>query len=516
MVHKGTLIAAILTAALLITACGADLTPPPQPTVTSAPPTKTAPAPTATPPPPTSTPIPPTDVPATPTDSAQPIEPPDEGHPLFRSEAGGYAVLYPEGWKVFSLEEARSDFFYANEVVIEEVLSGGTLPVVPIVGITTGPIDDIYEGQLVGAETPQEVLDMLVGWVGESESFEKSEVQSLTLAGEEAVAIDVGWSQGDSLVTGRDVVLQQGNRIMVIQAVGKAETWPAFLPAFEGMLESLVLFDPAIVLELGKEYEDELYAIQYPSGWEVYSLGALTVIVHSEEILDEKVASVPVVLIESGSLDTLSGGIMTGAQSAQEMLDALGESLLADNPDVQIGEVEPVSAGDNLGAAVSVLWFEDGIPAMNLSYALHKGDWGILIQGVGSVDGWSSFSDTFGEMVESLVVYEQEEGAVDFADPASVVQAIFLAAQTQKYEQLAGLCDPLGEHDGDMDLICNMNAGHPDVASFVAFFANAQIAGEPVIDGDQAKVPVLVGSNGDQEETMNLIQRDGEWYLLGF
>jgi hypothetical protein len=67
-----------------------------------------------------------------------------------------------------------------------------------------------------------------------------------------------------------------------------------------------------------------------------------------------------------------------------------------------------------------------------------------------------------------------------------------------------------------MDLICNMNADHPDVASFVTFFANAQIVGEPVIDGDQARVPVSVGSNGDQDETMNLIQRDGKWYLLGF
>ncbi len=277
-----------------------------------------------------------------------------------------------------------------------------------------------------------------------------------------------------------------------------------------------MLFEPITQLQLNEEYDDDLYTILYPSDWVVYSLGELTVLVESEEILDEAVASVPVVLIESGSLDTLAGGIMAGTQSAEEMLEALGQSRLSDNPDIHIGDIEQVSGGGNLGAAVSVLWREEGIPAMNLSFALHLGDWGILIQGIGTVDGWAPFSDTFGDMVDSLVVYERESESVDFADPASVVQAVFAAAQTQEYGLLSSLCDPLGEHDGDMDLICAMNADHPDQESFVAFFANARITDEPVIDGDQAQVPVLVGPDGDEEETMRLIQREGKWYLLGF
>ena len=516
MNHRGRFVVAVLIAALVITACGADPTATPQPPATPLPPTDTLPPPSPSPQPPTATPLPPTDVPPTPTDSAQPIEPPDEGDPLFRSEATGYSILYPKGWNTFSLQGTGSDFFFSPEVVIEEVLGGETLPQVPIVGITTGPVAEIYEGQLAGAETAQEVLDRLIGWVSESESFEAGEIETLTLAGEEAVAVDVGWSQGSDAVAGRDLVLQQGERVMVVQAVGRADTWDAFLPTLEGMLDSLVLFEPVIQLELGEQYQDERYTIQYPSDWVVYSLGGLTVIAQSEEILDEAIASVPVVLIESGYLDTLAGGIMTGTQSAEEMLTKLGESRLADNPDIHVGDIELVSAGGNRGAAMSVLWFEEGVPAMNLFYALHLGDWGILIQGIGTVDGWASNSDMFGEMVDSLVVYEPEENPVDFTDPASVVRAVFTAARTQEYGLLPSLCDPLGEHDGDMDLICTMTADHPDVASFVAFFANAKIAGEPLIDGAQAQVPVLVGPDGDQEETMNLVQRDGKWYLLGF
>ena len=516
MISRGVLIATILIAALVVTACGASPTAIPLPTSTAVPPTATLPPPTATPIPPTATPLPPTDVPLTPTDTPRPVEPPGEGDPLFHNEVAGYSILYPKGWKTFAFEETSSDFFFSSEVVIKEILSGESLPQVPVVGITSGPIDIIYEGQLAGAESAEEVLDTLLAWVSEYESFEAGEVTTLPLAGEEAIAIDVAWSQDGDAVMGRDIVLKQGDRALVIQTVGREETWDAFLPAFEGMVESLVLFEPTTQRELSEEYEGELYTILYPSDWVVYSLGELTVLVESDEILDEAVASVPVILIESGSLDTLAGGIMTGTQSAEEMLEALGQSRLADNPDIHLGNIEPVSGGGNLGAAVSVLFFEEGIPAMNLSFALHLGDWGILIQGIGSVEGWADFSDVYGDMVDSLVVYEREEGSVDFADPASVVQAIFAAARAQEYALLSSLCDPLGEHDGDMDLICTMNEDHPDKESFIAFFANAQVAGEPVIDGDQAQVPVLVGPDGDQEEIMNLVQREGKWYLLGF
>ena len=120
-------------------------------------------------------------------------------------------------------------------------------------------------------------------------------------------------------------------------------------------------------------------------------------------------------------------------------------------------------------------------------------------------------------MIESLSLGEpQAGGGIDWTDPASVVQAIFAAARSEDFSALAGLCDPLGEHDGDTDTICNITADHPDKDAFIAAFARARLNGEPSISGDRAEVPFLFGPNGDQEETMILILRDGKWYLLGF
>ncbi len=232
MTVRGVLLAAVLIATLVITSCGANPTATPLPPATAPSPTNTLPSPTAPPIPPADTPLPPTKVP-------RPVEPPDEGNPLFRNEIAGYSVLYPKGWKTFAFDETQSDFFFSSEVDIETILSGESLPQVPIVGITAGPVDEIDEEQLAGAQTDQEVLDTLIAWVSEYESFEAGEVKTLTLAGEKAIAIDVAWSQDSEALVGRDVVLQQGDRVPVIQAVGKAETWDAFMPAFEGMLDSL-------------------------------------------------------------------------------------------------------------------------------------------------------------------------------------------------------------------------------------------------------------------------------------
>lgn len=105
---------------------------------------------------------------------------------------------------------------------------------------------------------------------------------------------------------------------------------------------------------------------------------------------------------------------------------------------------------------------------------------------------------------------------VDFEDPASVLQAVFRAAQSGDFSQLAGLCDPLGENDGDTADICAMTADDDLAASFREWFATGQITGEAAINGDQAELPFTFGPNGDQDETMTLIRRNGRWYLSGF
>jgi tetratricopeptide (TPR) repeat protein len=119
-------------------------------------------------------------------------------------------------------------------------------------------------------------------------------------------------------------------------------------------------------------------------------------------------------------------------------------------------------------------------------------------------------------------------GSVDFSpdkattpagssnSPEAVLQAIFDAAKNQDFANLAGLCDPTGKNEADTALICEITATHAKKDSFVQVFAKGKINGKAVIKGDQAQQPFLYGPAGDKKATMNLILRDGQWYLLGF
>ena len=107
------------------------------------------------------------------------------------------------------------------------------------------------------------------------------------------------------------------------------------------------------------------------------------------------------------------------------------------------------------------------------------------------------------------------EPEVDFSDPASVMEAVFTAAQTGDFALLSGLCDPLGENDGDTTSICAITTDHPDRDSFVAFFASGKVT-DVAISDDRAEVSFLFGPDGNKEETMVMVERDGRWYLLSF
>jgi hypothetical protein len=102
--------------------------------------------------------------------------------------------------------------------------------------------------------------------------------------------------------------------------------------------------------------------------------------------------------------------------------------------------------------------------------------------------------------------------------PEDVLQAVFDAARSGDFSGLADLCDPLGENDGDTRIICELATDETNREDFVAYFASGSIADQPQIspDGTRATVPFLFGPDGDQKETMELIKRDGQWYLLGF
>jgi len=514
------LLSLLLILTLAASACGGA-----EPTATPPLPTDTAVVASDTPLPPTATPLPATETPLPPTDTPAPVAPTptqiatlELGAEQYRNGANGFAIAYPQGWEQYAFTDDSRILFHAGTQPVEEIFGGNVSLKDPIVVVTGGPVDKIYDGQLQGAETTLDILDILLSWLSDYESFKAEEPQTLTVSGQEAIAVDVIWTQEDVAMAGRDVVIQDGDRIIAIQAVGTAEDWQTFRPTFEAMVDSLVLFAPDLSqYVLTETHQGQGYAIGYPTDWQVRSTGDVTVIFESQAVLQEEAPSVPVVQIDAGPLERILDGIAAQATNATEMLEAVGETKRAEGAELQMGGIQEITGGDEPGAAVSITWLENDVATMDLAFALQRGDWGIVIQAVGTLEGWQDFAPIYGEMIESLALDEpQTTGEIDWTDPASVLQAVFTAAQTEDFSRLPELCDPLGEHDGDTDAICNMAADHPDRDAFVAAFAQAQLNGDPLIDGDRAEVPFLYGPNGDQEETMTLIRRDGKWYLLGF
>jgi hypothetical protein len=103
---------------------------------------------------------------------------------------------------------------------------------------------------------------------------------------------------------------------------------------------------------------------------------------------------------------------------------------------------------------------------------------------------------------------------IDQSNPESVVNAVFYGAKTGEFSVLEGMCDPKGEGDGDTRRICNVaNMDQKFKDEFVKYFKDGKISGSAVINGNNAQVPILFGPGGRMDETFNLIQRDGKWYL---
>lgn len=117
---------------------------------------------------------------------------------------------------------------------------------------------------------------------------------------------------------------------------------------------------------------------------------------------------------------------------------------------------------------------------------------------------------------------------IDQTTPETALEAVFQAAKSGDGEGLSLLCDPMGENDGDTECICAFDPNYNrarcreqfPAKEFKAAFQDAKITDVPKItltNGVEfAEVPFLFGPGATRKETMNMVKRDGKWYLLSF
>ena len=100
------------------------------------------------------------------------------------------------------------------------------------------------------------------------------------------------------------------------------------------------------------------------------------------------------------------------------------------------------------------------------------------------------------------------------ADPRSVAEAIFDAAKTGNYANLASLIDT--DADNDSKMIAQVATDQAIQEEFKKYFAKGKVSGEPTVNGDKASVNILFGPDGAKEETFEMVKKNDKWYLVSF
>lgn len=116
----------------------------------------------------------------------------------------------------------------------------------------------------------------------------------------------------------------------------------------------------------------------------------------------------------------------------------------------------------------------------------------------------------FGFIILGLVSCKGKSGSQ--STPEDVVNTVFSAAKSKDYASLAKLCAP--DADEDSRRICEIK--EEDKPAFEEYFSKGKINGSAKISGDAAEVPIMFGPDGTKEETINLVKKDGMWYLKSF
>ena len=98
--------------------------------------------------------------------------------------------------------------------------------------------------------------------------------------------------------------------------------------------------------------------------------------------------------------------------------------------------------------------------------------------------------------------------------PQALAETIFDAARSGNYQGLALLIDI--NADGDSKMIAQAETDKTIQQEFQKYFAKGKVSADPIIEGEKASVNILFGPDGTKEETLEMIRKDGKWYLSSF
>ncbi len=198
--------------------------------------------PTATPVP-TNTPVPPTNTPVPLTEAPTKVLPLAEE--AYRSAEGGFSLRYPEGWQVLAL--GAEVFFYQDESAMAE-----TVPAVPLLLVSAGPLEDVFVTDLSGSTSSDEMTEMIMEEMHADESFEGevTPLRGFQVGGREAGGADFSGTIEGAEAAGRVVaVLVDEDWGWVLLSLSQPAAWEDFAPTLDAILETVTFFPPEVAVE---------------------------------------------------------------------------------------------------------------------------------------------------------------------------------------------------------------------------------------------------------------------------
>ncbi|MBN1485530.1 MAG: hypothetical protein JXA37_12505 [Chloroflexia bacterium] len=150
--------------------------------------------------------------------------------------------------------------------------------------------------------------------------------------------------------------------------------------------------------------EEAGFSIAYPEGWIAFGFGPIAFIAESEAAMDADVPESPMVVVTVDNLENVYDMDLSEASNSDEMVEFIIEDLESQEG-LDIGRVENLVVGGEKAAAVEVSGIEDEVEVSGSFVAVHLGDRGAIIIGIGTTESWNEFRGTFEAMMESVTFF---------------------------------------------------------------------------------------------------------------
>ncbi len=378
----------------------------------------------------------------TPTLTATPTPRLPQGEVYYDDELG-LAVVLPEGWTAGKDGNMTS-------MAISEAVWQSDAPNDPLIILVVGWLEEIFDGALAKAKTPEEVLMVAGGRLGRRWDARVKGVTQTTFKDYQAASgtIEDGNPERRPQLVGQAMsVLLDGRRAAVIWTLAPTDQWEEFQPTLNAVLNAITFTEPtrgpvtptptrmarptptpratpappttpqatikrppAVPSPTSPprtafaKPEDlyvnewENYSILVPKGWRVYIEEGTFTIAPSVDDFNLEVIRSPMVEVTVGSLSTLWDGAAAGSTDPGPLLEVAlkvqaerGIRVVGSPQTLQVAGHPARSvelAGSGLGGRLTSIYLGDNRAA--------------LLGVLAPADQWPSFEPIFQAMTESL------------------------------------------------------------------------------------------------------------------